>query len=92
MSRSQRTQVRRNAEKVFILEEKDPKDGRWIPGSIGTVQTDGSADGDDALTNRHAKMANLAFFDTHVERLGNKEFKDNIAGTHRVSPFLDKER
>jgi prepilin-type N-terminal cleavage/methylation domain-containing protein/prepilin-type processing-associated H-X9-DG protein len=86
------TQVKRNAEKVFILEEKDPKDGRWIPGSIGTVQQDGSADGDDALTNRHAKMANLAFFDTHVERLGNKEFKDNIAGTHRVSPFLDKER
>jgi prepilin-type processing-associated H-X9-DG protein/prepilin-type N-terminal cleavage/methylation domain-containing protein len=81
------TQVKRNAEKVFLMEEKDPKDGRWIPGSVGTLMTDGSATGDDALTNRHAKQANVAFFDTHVERWGNKDFLTDVAGTHRVSPF-----
>jgi prepilin-type N-terminal cleavage/methylation domain-containing protein/prepilin-type processing-associated H-X9-DG protein len=84
-------QVRRNSEKVFIMEEKDPKDGRWIPGSVGTVQSDGSATGDDALTNRHAKRANVAFFDTHVELWGNKDFQDQVSGTHKVSPFLEYE-
>jgi prepilin-type N-terminal cleavage/methylation domain-containing protein/prepilin-type processing-associated H-X9-DG protein len=83
------TQVKRNAEKVFLMEEKDPKDGRWIPGSVGNLQTDGSADGDDALTNRHTKQANVAFFDTHVERWGNKDFLRDVSGTHRVSPFTD---
>jgi prepilin-type N-terminal cleavage/methylation domain-containing protein/prepilin-type processing-associated H-X9-DG protein len=83
------TQVKRNAEKVFLMEEKDPKDGRWIPGNVGQLQTDGSASGDDALTNRHAKQANVAFFDTHVERWGNKDFLQDVSGSHRVSPFLN---
>ena len=73
-----------------MLEERDPRDGRWISGSVGNVnEKDGSADGDDALTNRHAKQANIAFFDTHVERWGNKEFKNDISGTHRVFPFQE---
>jgi prepilin-type N-terminal cleavage/methylation domain-containing protein/prepilin-type processing-associated H-X9-DG protein len=81
------TQVRRNAEKIFLVEESDPKDGRWIPGSVGTVMADGSANGDDALTNRHAKQANIAFFDTHVEKIGNKEFLDVLSGTTKGEPF-----
>jgi prepilin-type N-terminal cleavage/methylation domain-containing protein/prepilin-type processing-associated H-X9-DG protein len=83
------TQVKRNAEKVFLVEEKDPKDGRWIVGGIGNVQSDGSADGDDALTNRHSKKANIAFFDSHVERIGNSDFKTLVDGTTKAQPFID---
>jgi prepilin-type processing-associated H-X9-DG protein len=83
------TQVKRNAEKVFLVEEKDPKDGRWIVGGIGNVQSDGSADGDDALTNRHSKLANIAFFDSHVERIGNADFKSLINGTTKAYPFQE---
>jgi prepilin-type N-terminal cleavage/methylation domain-containing protein/prepilin-type processing-associated H-X9-DG protein len=83
------TQVRHNAEKIFLVEEADPKDGRWIPGNYGTIAADGSANGDDALTNRHAKQANIAYFDTHVERLGNVDFKNLVDGTSRAEPFMN---
>jgi prepilin-type N-terminal cleavage/methylation domain-containing protein/prepilin-type processing-associated H-X9-DG protein len=83
------TQVRRNSEKIFLVEEGNPRDGRWIFGSIGTVRPDNTADGDDALTNRHAKEANIAFFDTHVEKIGNKEMKDVIGKTKRQEPFIE---
>jgi prepilin-type processing-associated H-X9-DG protein len=83
------TQVHHNAEKVFLVEEQDPKDGRWIPGNIGNVKPDGSADGDDALTNRHAKMGNIAFFDTHIERMGNNDLKQLSDETMRAEPFKE---
>ncbi|HEY7119912.1 MAG TPA: DUF1559 domain-containing protein [Tepidisphaeraceae bacterium] len=84
------TQVRRNAEKIFLVEEKDPKDGRWIAASIGNVNaTTGDADGDDALTNRHMKQGNIAFFDTHVEVLGNNDFKNLYTNTKKWNPFVD---
>jgi prepilin-type N-terminal cleavage/methylation domain-containing protein/prepilin-type processing-associated H-X9-DG protein len=83
------TQVKHNAEKIFLVEEKDPKDGRWIPGGIGNLLADGSADGDDALTTRHSKLANIAFFDTHIERIGNTAFKKVVNETLKAEPFKD---
>src|SRR5258706_10674394 len=85
------TQVRRNAEKILFVEEKNPNDGRWIGsiGNIGTVDaTTGLASGDDALTNRHFKGGNVGFFDGHCENLKNQEVLDmgNQATPHRTEP------
>jgi prepilin-type N-terminal cleavage/methylation domain-containing protein/prepilin-type processing-associated H-X9-DG protein len=87
------TQVKRNAEKALFVEEKNPKDARWIPTGIGNrVVTSPDVqdyDGDDALTSRHAKGGNVAFFDTHVEVFKNTDFIETIARTNRSNPFKD---
>jgi prepilin-type N-terminal cleavage/methylation domain-containing protein/prepilin-type processing-associated H-X9-DG protein len=87
------TQVKRNAEKALFVEEKNPKDGRWIPTGIGNkIPTSSDVqdfDGDDALTSRHAKGGNVAFFDTHVEVFKNTDFIEAIARTNRSNPFAD---
>jgi prepilin-type N-terminal cleavage/methylation domain-containing protein len=86
------TQVRRNAEKVLFMEERNPRDGRWIcsAGNIGTIDPKtGEASGDDALTTRHLKGGNIACFDTHIEQIKNKDFLDLITSTNRSDPFRD---
>jgi prepilin-type N-terminal cleavage/methylation domain-containing protein/prepilin-type processing-associated H-X9-DG protein len=83
------TQVRRNSEKMLLIEESDPKDGRWLLASVSNPKPDGSADGDDALTNRHIKQANIAFFDSHIERIGNKDFITLLNEKRRADPFVD---
>ncbi|HEY7119911.1 MAG TPA: DUF1559 domain-containing protein [Tepidisphaeraceae bacterium] len=82
------TEVRRNAEKIMLVEEKSPNDGRWVAGSIGNpVMFNGDADGSDALTNRHMKGGNIAFFDTHVESLSNADYTNLYTKTHKWDPF-----
>jgi prepilin-type N-terminal cleavage/methylation domain-containing protein/prepilin-type processing-associated H-X9-DG protein len=83
------TQVRRNSEKMMLIEEANPRDGRWLAGGVTNPKPDGSADGDDALTNRHIKQANVAFFDTHIERIGNKDFVTLVNEKRRADPFVE---
>jgi prepilin-type N-terminal cleavage/methylation domain-containing protein/prepilin-type processing-associated H-X9-DG protein len=82
------TEVVRNAEKILLVEEKSPNDGRWVAGSIGNPSAfNGDADGSDALTNRHMKGGNIAFFDTHVQGLSNTDYQDLYKNTHKWDPF-----
>jgi prepilin-type N-terminal cleavage/methylation domain-containing protein/prepilin-type processing-associated H-X9-DG protein len=82
------TEVVRNAEKILLVEEKSPNDGRWVAGSIGNpVVFNGDADGSDALTNRHMKGGNIAFFDSHVQGLSNADYQDLYKNTHKWDPF-----
>jgi prepilin-type N-terminal cleavage/methylation domain-containing protein/prepilin-type processing-associated H-X9-DG protein len=84
------TEVRRNAEKILLVEEKSPNDGRWVAGSIGNPSMfNGDADGSDALTNRHRKGGNIAFFDTHVEGLSNADYTNLYTKTRKWDPFTD---
>lgn len=55
-------EIRRSSEKILMIEEKQPNDGRWdfSQNTIG---------GDDELGNRHAKQGNILYNDYHAERL-----------------------
>ena len=71
-----------------MVEEKSPNDGRWVAGSIGNPSVfNGDADGSDALTNRHMKGGNIAFFDSHVQGLSNADYQDLYKNTHKWDPF-----
>ncbi len=63
------TQVRRPADKVLVVEEKNPNDGRFEYSNVGS----GAA---DELCDRHAKQGNVLFHDMHADRRYWKELKD----------------
>jgi prepilin-type N-terminal cleavage/methylation domain-containing protein len=75
------TQVRRSTEKVLIVEEQRPNDGRW---EWNNIDPSGS-NKDDLLTDRHAKQSNILFHDMHVERKFWKEMSDQHK--NQMSPF-----
>ena len=86
------TQVKRNAEKILFVEEKNPSDGRWICSTkqIGTIDPKtGEASGDDALTTRHLKGGNIAYFDSHVAQTTNKDLLNALSNTNASDPFKD---
>jgi prepilin-type N-terminal cleavage/methylation domain-containing protein/prepilin-type processing-associated H-X9-DG protein len=58
------TAVRRSTDKILMIEEYFPNDGRWDWGSIDPT---GSA-ANDRLAERHAKQGNMLFCDMHVDR------------------------
>jgi prepilin-type N-terminal cleavage/methylation domain-containing protein/prepilin-type processing-associated H-X9-DG protein len=62
------TQVVNSSQKVCIVEEKNPNDGRCVHANI--------LDRDDVLADRHAHQGNLLFHDWHVERKTAKELQD----------------
>jgi len=63
------TQVKRASEKVLVVEEKNPNDGRFEYANVGA----GAA---DELCDRHTKQGNVLFHDMHVDRRYWKELKD----------------
>lgn len=63
------TQVRRAAEKVLVVDEKNPNDGRFEYSNVG-------AGGQDELGDRHSRQGNVLFHDMHVERKYWKELQD----------------
>lgn len=63
------TQVRRPADKVLVVDEKNPNDARFEYAHVG-------AGGADELGDRHNKQGNVLFHDMHVERKYWKELKD----------------
>ena len=63
------TQVRRPADKVMVVEEKNPNDGRFEYANVSA----GSA---DELCDRHTKQGNVLFHDMHVDRRYWKELID----------------
>jgi prepilin-type N-terminal cleavage/methylation domain-containing protein len=75
------TAVKRPADKVLMIEEWFPNDGRWIWTNINAQNNTG----DDALADRHAKQGNMLFHDMHVERRFWKELLDQ--GRKNYDPF-----
>src|SRR5258705_13405916 len=64
------TNVRRASEKVCLVEEKNPNDGRFEWSNISAGVSD------DQLNDRHAKQGNILFHDWHVARMYWKELRD----------------
>jgi prepilin-type N-terminal cleavage/methylation domain-containing protein len=74
-------EVRRPAEKILMLEENFPNDGRWIWTNIDPTNNTG----DDALAERHSKQGNVLFHDMHVDR---RFWKDILnSGPKIYDPF-----
>jgi len=75
------SQVHNAAEKILMIEEKEPNDGRWD----FSQETVG---GDDELGDRHSKQGNILWNDYHVTRLYWKEVSSHLGTTNDPSnPF-----
>jgi type II secretory pathway pseudopilin PulG len=78
------TQVKSSSEKIMLVEEKNPNDGRFEFNNAGA----GAA---DELCDRHAKQGNILYHDYHVERRFWKEVRDQSFpnGTFQAGTPLD---
>lgn len=65
--RNKFTSVKRAANKILLVEERDPyiNDGRWDVLSAN-----------DLLASRHGKSANILYCDFHVSRLSNQDLQN----------------
>jgi prepilin-type N-terminal cleavage/methylation domain-containing protein len=80
-TRHKSSEVKNSSEKILMIEEKEPNDGRWD----FTQETVG---GDDELGDRHSKQGNILWNDYHVTRLYWKDVSTHLGTTNDPSnPF-----
>jgi len=82
--RHRSTDVVSSADKCFMVEEKNPTDGRWDIAKANLALT-----GDDVLTDRHAKQGNVLYHDYHVERKYWKDVYDKLSPDPDNAPLAD---
>ena len=86
------TQIRHTSHKLMVLELEDPM---WSSGTVSAADPSGPGV-IGTLTKRHARLANVGFFDSHVEAINPTVFNNSVgsvvtdAYNHYYDLFADE--